>query len=242
MRLRVAFAFGSLLVSLVACTVTSSDGGGSSSGSSGGASSSSGGASSSSSGGASSSSGGSTSGGNPAASTTEANVEVNAACPAVAACGGALSGTYDYTGGCVGDVFADARKQCPGLDTKGVSVKVQGSLHFTGTNALTRDAIAKLSGHVIVPAQCSLGQCAQVESSLKPSFDSVSCAAGAGGSCDCTIAKTDTTKNATTYTTSGTTLKTADGDTYEYCASATGLTYKGKSAGAEEGNWSLKKR
>ena len=38
------------------------------------------------------------------------------------------------------------------------------------------------------------------------------------------------------------TLKTADGDTYEYCASATGLTYKGKSAGAEEGNWSLKKR
>jgi len=159
----------------------------------------------------------------------------------VTACGGALGGTYDYTGGCVGDVFADARKQCPSLDTKNVTVKVAGSLFFDPPSALRRDGTAKIAGNVIVPAACSAGQCSAVESALKGSFDTIKCTS-AGTGCDCAVTKTEVTKTATTYTIEGNTVKTADGDTYDYCVNATGFTYKGKSVGAEEGSWTLKKR
>ena len=97
-------------VSLVACTVqnspgtggasSSSSGGSSSGGSSGAPSADGGGTTSSSSGGSSGSSGGNPSGG---------PVKIDGTCSAFQACGGNPQGTYDYTGGCIEDVFAGAR-------------------------------------------------------------------------------------------------------------------------------------
>ena len=81
----------------------------------------------------------------PATSTTEAKVVVGAVCPAFTACAGTLDGTYDYTGGCLGDLLADAKKQCPALDASGAKVVVTGSLHFLGGNALTRDVTSSLT-------------------------------------------------------------------------------------------------
>lgn len=177
----------------------------------------------------------------PPASTTEASVDIAGTCPSFTACGGAIDGTYDYTAGCLGDLFVDAKKQCPTLDASGVKVVVKGSLHFTAGNILTRDAVATMSGVVKFPAACVAGQCAAVQTTLRSNgFPGASCTGTS--SCDCTVTHTDTTKNATTYTQTGAAVITGDGETYSTCVKGAELTYAGKSAGAEDGTWSLKKR
>jgi hypothetical protein len=175
----------------------------------------------------------------PAPSTTEASVDLDGTCPAFTACGGAPQGTYDYTGGCIADALAAVRAQCPTVDASGLKVTVRGSLTFVG-DALTRDAVAVTSGTLVLPATCSQGQCAAVQSALATAFDSASCTGTTA--CTCTVKRTDTTKNATTFSVAGTTLTTADGDSYAICSAGSSLKYQGKSAGAEDGLWELNRR
>jgi hypothetical protein len=175
----------------------------------------------------------------PPASTAEANVDIGGTCPAFAACGGSPSGTYDYAGGCLSEVFAAAKAQCPTLDTSGAKVTVRGSLHFVG-NALTRDLVSTTSGTIIVPAACTAGQCSAVAAALKPGFDTVTCTGTT--SCTCTVKQTATTSNATTFSVAGDTLTTADGDSYSVCVQGSSFKYEGKSTAAEDGVWDLKKR
>lgn len=176
----------------------------------------------------------------PPASTVEADVEIGATCPAFTACGGSLDGTYDYSGGCLGDLLADARKQCPTLDSSGVKVVVKGSLHFSG-GVLDRNVVSTVSGVLAFPAACAAGQCGVVETALKGAgFPTAKCTGSSA--CDCTVSRVETTKNKTTFTTAGSTVTTGDGETYEICAKGADVTYRGKSAGSEEGSWSLKKR
>ena len=175
----------------------------------------------------------------PPPSSSEANVDLDGTCPAFEACGGAPQGTYDYSAGCIADAVSSVKTQCPTADTSGLKVTVRGSLTFLG-DALTRDAVSVTSGTIVLPATCSQGQCAVVESALKTAFDSATCTGTAA--CTCTVKRTDTTKNATTFTVTGTTLTTADGDSYGFCAAGGSLKYQGKSAGSEDGLWELTRR
>ncbi|HSO33247.1 MAG TPA: hypothetical protein VLT33_12025 [Labilithrix sp.] len=175
----------------------------------------------------------------PPPSASEANVDLDGTCPAFSACGGSPQGTYDYTAGCVSDAVSAVKTQCPAADTSGLKVTVRGSLHFVGA-ALTRDAVSTTSGTIVLPATCSQGQCAAVESALKSAFDSATCTGSAA--CTCTVKRTDTTKDATTFAVSGNTLTTADGDSYAICVAGSSLKYQGRSAGAEDGLWELTKR
>jgi cytoskeletal protein RodZ len=136
-------------------------------------------------------------------------------------------------------VFKAARKQCPTLDTTNAKVTVTGSLTFASP-ALTRKATIKLSGTIVAPQACTAGQCAAAEALLKSSFDSVTCTGTSD--CTCTIAKEDKLDDATTYTVSGNTITTNGGETYDFCEKGTSFEYTGKSAGAEDGVWTLTKR
>jgi hypothetical protein len=176
----------------------------------------------------------------PPASTVAAPVELNAACPAFVACNAKPIGTYDYKSGCIGDVFADARKQCPAMQSVGVKADVVGSITFDGA-LLARDVQAHVSGTLVFPADCTLGQCAQVESALRGAFDTASCTPQAGG-CNCAVSKTSATKDIAGYSINGSTLTVDNGDTYEICETGGSFSYSGKSAGAEDGSWSLAKR
>jgi hypothetical protein len=176
----------------------------------------------------------------PAASHVAADVEVDGSCTALAACGGAPTGTWDYTSGCVEDVFAKAREQCAGLDASAVDVRVKGSLFFSAAG-LTRDASVTVSGSVVFPSSCALGQCETVESALKAGgFPTASCTGAS--SCTCAIDRTETTHDATTYTIDGSTVVTGDGERYSYCIEGGSLVYAGRSAGAEVGTWKLARR
>lgn len=176
----------------------------------------------------------------PPAASSAAPVEINATCPAFAACDANPIGTYDYTSGCIGDVFADARKQCPAMQAVGVTADVVGSITFDGV-ALARNVTADVSGTLVFPADCTLGQCAEVESALKSGFDSASCTAQSGG-CSCVVKKKSVTNDYATYSIDGSTLTTSGGDTYDLCEKSGTLSYSGKSAGAETGSFSLAKR
>jgi hypothetical protein len=176
----------------------------------------------------------------PAASTVPGAVELNNACPGFVGCSANPIGTYDYKGGCIGDVFAEARQQCPAMQTVGVKADVVGSITFDGA-ALARDVNAHVSGKLVFPSDCTLGQCGAVENALKGAFDSAKCVPQAGG-CQCDVSKTSTTKDLAAYTISGTTLTTDDGETYDICETGSSLSYHGNSAGSESGSWSLAKR
>ena len=176
----------------------------------------------------------------PPASATEAPVTFDRTCAAFSACGGSIGGTYDYTAGCVDNVFDAAKTACPTIDVSGTKVTVTGSLHFTSGNKLTRASKVNIAGQVIVPATCARAQCAAVEAELRKVFDSASCTGNAA--CTCTISDAKSANNTTTYAVSGSTVTTDDGETYSFCSEGSTLRYQGRSAGSEDGEWSLKKR
>jgi hypothetical protein len=233
------------LASLVACSVQNSEKGsssGSPAGSSGGSSGTSSANSPSTNGdgdGGTAQSGDGSATNAPAPSTTAAEIDIDGTCSAWVACGGNPQGTYDYTGGCIEDVFSGARGACPALDTSKAKVTVKGSVTFSG-NALTRNVTVTTSGTITLPESCTYGQCAAIESELKSTFDSVSCSGS--GDCVCTVSKTETEQDATTYTLQGSLLSTADGDEYSICDKGADLSYSGKSTGTEQGTFTLKKR
>jgi hypothetical protein len=217
---------------LVACSSSSTTSNSSSSGSSGTTSS-------SGSSGTTSSSGSS---GNtePAASTTAADVQLGGTCPAFTPCGGSLSGTYDYTGGCVADALSSLKTACPTADTSKLTLKVTGSIYFLANAALHRNVTAVLGGSLTIPQACSFGQCATAQSQLTASGLTATCTGTTD--CTCTVSKTDKQTSATTFTVNGNTVTTGDGDTYDICLSGADLTYKGTAAGSEDGTWTLKQR
>jgi hypothetical protein len=179
----------------------------------------------------------------PPASTTEGDVSFEAACPAFTPCGGALEGTYDFTGGCAGDVFAQIKANCPAIDFSGASVTIAGSLYFIG-NEVSRAVTAKVSGTIVVPAACAqpIGGCASLQTALASSFDTITCTEGAANACSCDIARSDVDASQSTFTISGNTATTADGQSYDFCVDGDDMTYTGKAASAEGGVWELTKR
>jgi hypothetical protein len=239
--MRLLAVAGLVVASLaIACTVQNKDG--SSSGGSSGGSSPNSPASSNTDGGTAQTGDGSASNPNgnvPAPSSTAAEIDIDGTCSAWVACGGNPQGTYDYTGGCIEDVFAGARGACPALDTTQAKVTVKGSVTFAG-NAITRNVTVTTSGTITLPQSCSYGQCAMIESELKSTFDSVSCTGSSD--CTCTISKTESEQDASTYTLQGSLLTTADGDEYSICDKGADFSYSGKSAGTEQGSFTLKKR
>lgn len=231
-------------VSLVACTVQNSPGtGGASSSSSGAPSGSSSGGSSgtpSADGGGTNTSSSGGSSGSPSGTANGGKVDVDGTCSAFQACGGNPQGTYDYTGGCIEDVFAGARGACSELDTSKAEVTVKGTIEFAG-NALKRNVTLAIGGHIVFPSTCTSGvPCSAIENELKNGFDSVTCVGTA--ECDCTISKTESDSDATTYTIQGSLVTTADGDQYSICEKGADLSYSGKSVDSEQGSFTLKKR
>lgn len=229
-----------------ACSVKNTDTS-SSSGQSNTSGGTSGGTSGSTSGGTSGSTSGGTSGGPsghlPPASAKEFDVQFNAACPQFTGCGGNLSGTYDYSAGCVGDIFKGLKDVCPTVDISGAKVTVQGTLYFLADAALTRFVTVKMTGSIKLPTACipTAQACAAAETALKGEFPNTTCASEGSG-CTCTMNETRSETSSTTFTVNGDTLTTDDGATYTICEQGSTLKYRGASAGSEDGTWELTKR
>ncbi len=172
-------------------------------------------------------------------------------------CGGALEGTWDYSAGCLPqseiDRFtAEIRRLCPTSTVGLVTGNMSGRITFTG-NTVKRTADASVTTNMTLPAECiaqANGNCNLVALGIRQGsggkVSNVSCTA-AGTGCDCIVAfGIAADKSNTTFTTSGNTFSTNDGDEYSYCVTGDKLTHTRTRAGAtseeEPGNYEATKR
>ena len=162
-------------------------------------------------------------------------------CVAPAACGGDVQGTWDYSAGCVDDPFAAVKQQCPSATTSDVTGSITGTVNFVG-DALYRKAKASFSGTITLPTACTMGApCSAIQSAMTTAFDSVTCTGTT--SCDCKVTSHTDVDDAATFTVSGNTLTTNDGNTYDFCINGSQMTERQtNSNAAEPGNFQLKKR
>lgn len=151
------------------------------------------------------------------------DVTFSASCPKVNPCGGAVVGTWDYTGVCIDDPLAGFKQQCPTATVQSQKGTVKGRVVFDALK-VTRTSSVSYSASITVPVECSQGQCALVQQALSKSFDSATCKA-AGGGCACDLALTTNANQADGYTVQGNQVKISDGSTYDYCVSGSKLSY-----------------
>ncbi len=238
--MKASIGFGSVVaLVLVACTVTNN---GPATGPDNGTGNADGGAQKGDGGGGG---GGSADGGSNAASDvtisqTPANISFGS-CQAAAGCGGDVQGTWDYTGGCIDDPFAAVKQQCPSATTANVQGSIAGTMNFVGA-ALYRKGKASFSGTITLPAACTMSaSCSTIQSAMSSAFDSVTCTGTT--SCDCVVKGHTDVDDASTFTTSGNTLTTQGGNTYDYCVKGGQMTERQTDTNAAEpGNFTLQKR
>ncbi len=151
------------------------------------------------------------------------DVTFSASCPKVNPCGGAVVGTWDYTGVCIDDPLAGFKQQCPSATVQSQKGTVKGRVVFDALK-VTRTSSVSYSASITVPVECSGGQCALVQQALSKSFDSATCKASGGG-CACDVALTTNANEANGYTVQGNQVKISDGSTYDFCVAGAKLSY-----------------
>ena len=172
-------------------------------------------------------------------------------------CGGALEGTWDYIAGCVSDAdLADLEREiqkgCPSASLDKVSGSMSGRVIFAG-KTVVRKATISINADVSIPKVCADqagGNCSFVAVAIKSAggaqVKAATCANVADG-CACTLeTAVAADKSGTTFTTTGNTLLTSDGDEYSFCVAAGKLTHKqtkpGNPALVEPGAYEATKR
>jgi hypothetical protein len=172
------------------------------------------------------------------------DISIQASCPAITACGGDPTGTWDYASGC-GEVNLDQVKQaCPSASVNNVQATVAGRVTF-GAGMVTRAYDLEYSATVVVPAACAqpAGGCTAVQNLIAGGFDTASCASDGSNGCNCDVTGHDQSAGATTYTVQGNQVVTGDGNSYDFCVQGGTMSYRhANGASPEAGSFQLSKR
>ena len=147
-------------------------------------------------------------------------------CTPVAACGGAVLGTWDVTGGCVAVPIEDAISECPGAAVTRRSGRGRGRVHFDGAIA-RRVAQSEVVIEVRVPSLCAsfVGGCPGIESLMRMQAPDSACATGAGGDCNCAVRQLTAIDDTDAYTTTATQI-VGSVKRWDYCISGDSLSYE----------------
>jgi hypothetical protein len=176
----------------------------------------------------------------PAAAT----VTVADSCPAATPCGGAPSGTWDYTGGCAELGFDSLKQSCPSLTITNTSATVTARVIFTSAN-VSRSYTANGKATVHVPAACAqpAGGCTVLQSEIQSGGNTATCTDDGSSGCNCDVTGTSSDTSSDTYTVQGDTIVTGDGNEYAFCIQGGTMTYSHTSGTAtEHGAFTLTKR
>jgi hypothetical protein len=172
------------------------------------------------------------------------SISIQSSCPAVTACGGDPTGTWDYSSGC-GEVNLDQVKQaCSGASVSNVTGTVAGRVILEAGN-VSRVYDLEYQATISVPMVCAqpAGGCPGVETLIAPGFDTASCASNGSGGCNCDVSGHDQGAGATTYTVQGNQIVTADGNSYDFCVQGGTMDYRHVSGSSPEaGSFKLTKR
>lgn len=149
------------------------------------------------------------------------NVTFSDRCP-FEACGGNVVGHWRYSSVCLPPPNFSA---CPTAMVRATGTG-RGGVVITSTN-ITRNITVNIVTTVTIPAICLAGtSCMEVQSALRSGgYPDATCAMS-GANCECTFSQTSNINDDTTYTTSGNTLTTGTGQTYEYCSRMNMIRYR----------------
>jgi hypothetical protein len=157
-------------------------------------------------------------------------------CQTFTACGGNVTGTWDYTGGCVADPFANS--QCQTLVVHSQSASTKGTITFAndgGTSGtVTRNVQATYNASITIPAACTYQQtCTAIAAYLQNSApgSTVTCTTNSQQGCDCDYAAVLTDTGTRPYTIQGNNLLVGQGapnqiDHYAYCVQNASMQYQ----------------
>lgn len=167
-----------------------------------------------------------------------------AGCPALSACGGALDGTWFYTGLCIEHAEYEYSDTFCSAQFVSASGTAQGSVVFSG-GQITRDlnitttVVQRMSGMCLSFYSCDESFAAAIIEELPGA--TATCAMGS--SCECTITSSTAIADTGSYAINGSDLSTGSPQhTYGYCVSGNTLEYRDTTASdAEPGIATLEK-
>jgi hypothetical protein len=162
-----------------------------------------------------------------------------ASCPAFAACGGNVKGSWTLTGGCVTEaLFAPAKAQCAGIVESNVKIEARGTV-VADAVTITRKTDVRFSATLAVPGACLMGgSCAQLGPVIVAlaKLKTAACVSDGGTGCTCNVTNDVNNDTADAYTIAGNTLTTGAGAsarTYDYCVAANEIKYKETTAATD---------
>ncbi len=173
-------------------------------------------------------------------------------CGALAACGGAVPGTWDFSGGCLENPLGAFTAQCPGLVERGLRGTLVGNMSFTGTNtagAVTRTLQLSVVADVTFPSTCiAPASCALLPLVIGSQLPGATASCTGTSSCVCTLTYTRNENVSTTYVTAGNSMTFGNGEAHNYCVTGGQLRTKqtvagpGQPAALTDGVFTLQKR
>ena len=173
-----------------------------------------------------------------------ATIDLKETCPSFTPCGGAVEGTWDYTGGCAELDLSQLQQACSGITVSNTSATVTARVVFAA-GQVNRKYTATGKATINVPAVCAqpAGGCTVLQSEIQSGGDTATCSDDGGGGCNCNITSTVNDEKVDSYTVQGDTVVTGDGNSYDFCVNGGSMTYRHSSGGSpEHGSFTLTKR
>lgn len=166
-------------------------------------------------------------------------VELPAACPALAPCGGALSGTtWDYRAACIDNALDKLKGGCAAAEIRSPAGSVEGWVKFSGDTVL-RTLKTSVRATIVLPPSCTSGaSCSAVQAGLPPGSTCTGTT-----TCSCTVTNEQSVSDSDTYSVQGNTVVVGGGSRYDFCVAGGTLRYSDVGAHPElHGSFELARR
>ncbi|MEZ4405316.1 MAG: hypothetical protein R3A52_02315 [Polyangiales bacterium] len=161
------------------------------------------------------------------------DVRVGGTCPALTACGGAIQGAWDVSGGCVEVPLPSQLSLCPGARVTRSSGRARGRVVF-GPVIARRASQWEVETELFIPQLCAtvVGGCAVIEGYVRPLFPDSRCVTEGSGDCRCAARQSGTIDDGDAYTTTSTQIvSTSSGKRWDYCVEGDRIRYNDASPG-----------
>lgn len=161
------------------------------------------------------------------------DVRVGGTCPALTACGGAIQGAWDVSGGCVEVPLPSQLSLCPGARVTRSSGRARGRVIF-GPVIARRASQWEVETELFIPQLCAtvVGGCAVIEGYVRPLFPDSRCVTEGSGDCRCAARQSGTIDDGDAYTTTSTQIvSTSSGKRWDYCVEGDRIRYNDASPG-----------
>jgi hypothetical protein len=169
-------------------------------------------------------------------------------CPAVAACGGDVVGTWDVSGACIEVPIESALAACPGAMVTRREGRARGRVVFGSAPMIARRvAQSEATVELFVPDICAtpVGGCATLQALVQRGAPGATCTPTPTGACNCRATASYTIDDGDGYSIMGNEIVSATlNKRWEYCIAESTLRYRDTSTSGtrEPGTISLRRR